>query len=137
MGEYKPNTYFEWNNPDMALLISEATLDLDSYIFKKKSDVKSIETLAEMLEKVSKRKFIDPTTSNLIVKSVGEKYFKLGHTDEILYQLNLATRELKLFRTASNERLRELRKFLLNLSKETISVQNSYLRRYRSRGCFG
>jgi len=135
---------FDPRNPELSFLASEVAVDICNYRLCRRNDDASVKYLSLLLNKLTQgdepRIKKDIEVSVILFYAIPgrknfERYWKErgSHVDEVLLQTNLVAKDLRDLKSLSDEKLKTLENFCINLSKELMSHYNTYYGRGRYR----
>ncbi len=134
----------EFNPRDSELfeLVSEAALDLCNYRLNKGENDESVKNLFQLLDEITQGEEPEVISNGEIYnvlfhaipperekyKEYWEEYSKTRsrQVNEILFQTNLVAKDLRDFKSLSNEKLKTLENFCINLANELIFFHHTY-----------
>jgi len=131
---------FEIRNGDLALLASEAGIDLRNHINKRRQEEVSIQYLAKLLDEATEGEYplaTRPDNSCVLMYSISSreeysKYWERRPIEDIVLETKLMSDKLKNFKNLPKEKLEELTEFCIRLSIEVVRYQQEYcFDRYR------
>lgn len=118
---------FSLKNPNLSSLASEAAVDIDNYVGGRSQEDKSVRYLSQLLNDITQGenpKAKLPDNCNVLGYAISGREKFDGHwrgkcIDDVVLQINLVAKELRDFKSLSQERQKALVEFCVSLSKET------------------
>jgi|GEM_PF-3454905 len=133
---------FDPRNPELSFLASVAAIEIDLYKSDMDEPAESVKYLSQLLNGITQGEnplvIHDLEIYSILFHAIPperekyEEYWqeyskrKSSHVNEILLQTNLVAKDLRDFRSLSDEKLKTLEKFCVNLSQELMLHHHTY-----------
>lgn len=125
---------FDVRNTDLALLASEAAVDMENLIQRLSNEDETIEYLSDILHKATQGKqplAMSPENDLVLAYAISgrnnfDEYWNGKSNSEIIAQTRKIAGDLRDFKRLNKERQENLRDFCIRLSREVRCYQNEY-----------